>query len=78
MVKAQENNRDHKEDDSEQIHWAKFSMMGRFVSITNQCQNQCRSSTDYNFPDRYHIRDLFIKRSVMSLEVRRFPALTQS
>lgn len=70
MIKAQEANRDFKEDDPTKIHWAKFSMMGRFVSVTTQCQNQCRSSTDYNFPDRKHIRDLFIKRTVMSLEVR--------
>lgn len=70
MVKAQENNKDCKEDDPSKIHWAKFSMMGRFVSITAQCQNQCRSSTDYHFVDRRHIRDLFIKRNVMSLEVR--------
>lgn len=69
MVKTQESNRDHKEGDPTRIHWAKFSMMGRFVSITSQCQNQCRSSTDYNFPDRPHIRDLFYKRTVMSPEV---------
>ncbi|KAF5355854.1 hypothetical protein D9756_003782 [Leucocoprinus leucothites] len=71
MVKAQENNRDHKEDDPERIHWAKFSMMGRFVSITTQCQNQCRSSTDYNFKERTKISDLFTKRTVMSLELQR-------
>ncbi|KAJ3575638.1 hypothetical protein NP233_g979 [Leucocoprinus birnbaumii] len=71
MVKAQENNRDHKEDDPERIHWAKFSMMGRFVSITAQCQSQCQSSTDYDFPERTHISDLFLKRTVMSSELQR-------
>lgn len=70
MVKTQESNRDHKEGDPTQIHWAKFSMMGRFVSITTQCQNQCRSSSGYDLPERTHIRDLFYKRTVMSLDVR--------
>ncbi|KAF9453797.1 ras GEF [Macrolepiota fuliginosa MF-IS2] len=71
MIKAQEANRDFKEDDPTRIHWAKFSMMGRFVSVTFQCQNQCRSSTDYHFPDRRNISELFIKRTVMSLEMQR-------
>lgn len=71
MIKAQEANPDHKEADAAKIHWAKFSMMGRFVAITNQCQSQCRSSTDYNFSERNHIRDLFVKRPVMSIEMQR-------
>ncbi|EKM83863.1 hypothetical protein AGABI1DRAFT_32846 [Agaricus bisporus var. burnettii JB137-S8] len=71
MIKAQENNRDSKEDDPSKIHWAKFSMMGRFVAITTQCQNQCRSSTDYHFPDRRHVRELFIRRNIMSPELQR-------
>ena len=70
MVKTQESNRDYKEGDPTQIHWAKFSMMGRFVSITSQCQNQCRSSSGYDLPERTHIRDLFHKRTVMSPDVR--------
>lgn len=72
MIKAQDANKDFREGDATKIHWAKFSMMGRFVSITTQCQNQCRNSTDYNFPDsmdRRRIRELFTKRAVMGLEV---------
>ncbi len=78
MIKSQEANKDFKEGDPTKIHWAKFSMMGRFVSITTQCQSQCRNFTDYNFPDsmeRRHIRELFTKRAVMSPEVRCFTCI---
>jgi hypothetical protein len=44
-------------------------MIGRFITTTIQCQNQCRNSNDYDFPERLHISDLLKRRPVMSIEV---------
>jgi len=69
LIKAHEGNGDVKEEDPSKIHWGKFNMMGRFISNTLQCQAQCRNSTEYNYPERPYIAELFVRRPVMGDEV---------
>ncbi|TFK77078.1 ras GEF [Pluteus cervinus] len=70
LIKAHEGNDDFHADDQTKIHWGKFNMMGRFVNHTMQCQAQCKMATDYNFPDRNAIAELFVRRPVMTEEMR--------
>lgn len=70
LIKAQEVNDDFKSDCPSMIHWGKFNMMGRFISTTLQCQVQCSNTTDYDFPERPQIAELFVKRPLMGFEVQ--------
>ncbi|KAF9569596.1 ras GEF [Agrocybe pediades] len=70
LLKSQETNSDFSSEDPSLIHWAKFNLMGRFITTTVQCQVQCRNSTDYDFIERPHIAELFVKRPVMSYEMQ--------
>lgn len=71
LIGAHEGNQDFSPSDPTKIHWGKFNMIGRFVSSTVHCQMQCRTSTDYNFPDRNSVREVFVKRPIMNDELRR-------
>ncbi|KAI5124751.1 hypothetical protein M0805_005385 [Coniferiporia weirii] len=59
LRRAHEGNPDHKVDDPSKIHWAKFSMIGKFVSTTTQLQEQCRGQDGYQFPENAQINQLF-------------------
>lgn len=74
LIKSHEGNDDFHADIPNKVHWGKFNMMGRFILGTVQCQTQCRLSSEYNFPDRSNIAELFVKRPLMSEEVRFFSA----
>jgi hypothetical protein len=69
LIRAHEGNGDTNDAYPSKIHWAKFNMMGRFITSTLQCQAQCRNSNDYNFPERRGVAELFVKLPVMSTEV---------
>ncbi|KAF8168080.1 ras guanine nucleotide exchange factor domain-containing protein [Crassisporium funariophilum] len=71
LIRSHEGNGDSKSSDPTKIHWGKFNMMGRFITGTLQCQAQCRNSTDYNFPERCDIAELFVKLPVMSNEMQK-------
>lgn len=69
LIGAHEGNQDSSPSDPTKIHWGKFNMMGRFISSTAHCQAQCQMSTDYNFPERSSVREVFVKRPIMTDEV---------
>ena len=69
LIKAHEGNDDLNPAFPSKIHWGKFNMMGKFVTTTVQCQNQCRNSEDYNFPQRPLIAALLDKCPLMITEV---------
>jgi len=69
LIGAHEGNQDFSASDPMKIHWGKFNMMGRFISNTAHYQAQCKISTDYNFPDRTTVREVFVKRPIMNDEV---------
>lgn len=66
LIRAHEGNPDAHDDDPTKIHWAKFNMLGKFITITSQCQIQCRTSNDYDFPERLNISNLIWQRNVMN------------
>jgi hypothetical protein len=70
LIRAHEANDDFHSSDRNKIHWAKFNMMGRFITSTTQCQAQCQSTSDYNFPERRHISNLIMTKYLMDDEVR--------
>jgi len=70
LIRAHEANDDFHSSDRNKIHWAKFNMMGRFITSTTECQAQCRSTTDYDFPERKHISTLLVTKYLMDDEVR--------
>lgn len=47
-------------------------MMGRFIISTMQCQAQCRSTSDYDFPERERMRNLLLANCLMDDEVSYF------
>lgn len=59
LRRAHEGNPDYKPDDPEKVHWAKFSMIGKFVGITTQLQAQCRSQPGYDIPENAAVAQLF-------------------
>ncbi|KIM48182.1 hypothetical protein M413DRAFT_61272, partial [Hebeloma cylindrosporum] len=71
LIRAHEGNGDTNDAYPSKIHWAKFNMMGRFITSTLQCQAQCRNSNDYDFPERSAIAELFVKIPVMSSEMQK-------
>lgn len=44
-------------------------MIGKFIAGTMQSQDQCRTSGEYDFPERPHIRDMILKECIMDIEV---------
>lgn len=77
LIRSHEGNADTNSSDSTKVHWGKFNMMGRFISNTTQCQAQCRNSTDYNFPERPHMKELIMVSCLMDEEAS-FSKITQS
>jgi hypothetical protein len=71
LIRAHEANDDVKSGDPNKIHWGKFNMMGRFITSTTQCQAQCRSTTDYDFPERRHISNLLLTKYTMNDEMQK-------
>ncbi|KAG7099241.1 hypothetical protein E1B28_001104 [Marasmius oreades] len=71
LIRAHEGNEDFNSSDRSKIHWGKFNMMGRFITSTTQCQAQCRSTTDYSFPERPHISALLQSKYVMNDEMQK-------
>ncbi|KAI6031828.1 ras guanine nucleotide exchange factor domain-containing protein [Pisolithus microcarpus] len=69
LIRAHEGNPDFSRTEPKKIHWGKFSMLGRFIQCTTQCQIQCQTTSDYNFRERHKIRDLVFNAYVMSIEV---------
>lgn len=69
LIRAHEANDDAKSGDPNKIHWGKFNMIGRFITSTTQCQAQCRSTNDYDFPERGHISNLLLTKYTMNDEV---------
>uniref|UniRef100_A0A0W0G3J5 Ras GEF n=1 Tax=Moniliophthora roreri TaxID=221103 RepID=A0A0W0G3J5_MONRR len=71
LIRAHEGNDDFNSSDPTKIHWGKFNMMGRFITSTTQCQIQCQTTTDYNFPERSHISSLLMSKYVMDDEMQK-------
>ncbi|KZT30401.1 ras GEF [Neolentinus lepideus HHB14362 ss-1] len=65
LIRTQEGNPDVKPNDPSKIHWGKYNLMGRFISTIIQCQAQCRTSLDYDFPELSHISDLLLRDCLM-------------
>jgi hypothetical protein len=77
LIRAHEGNPDENANVLGKVHWGKYNMMGKFINNTTQCQAQCRNTSDYDFPERPHIRQLLMKVPLMSDEVSlRFVAMT--
>lgn len=70
LIRAHEGNPDFSRTEPKKIHWGKFSMLGRFIQCTTQCQIQCQTTSDYNFRERHKIRDLVFNAYVMSIEMQ--------
>jgi hypothetical protein len=68
LIRAHEGNPEDNPKYPSEVHWGKFNMIGKFISCTTQCQVQCRTTTDYNFTERPHIRDLVFSDKLMSTE----------
>jgi len=47
-------------------------MIGKFINVTTQLQIRCRSSDDYVFLERPHIRDMLMRDCVMDPDVHLF------
>ncbi|KAF5374764.1 hypothetical protein D9758_000275 [Tetrapyrgos nigripes] len=71
LIRAHEANDDFHSSDRNKIHWAKFNMMGRFITSTTQCQAQCQSTSDYNFSERRHISNLIMTKYLMDDEMQK-------
>ncbi|KAI6047627.1 ras guanine nucleotide exchange factor domain-containing protein, partial [Pisolithus marmoratus] len=67
LIRAHEGNPDFNRTEPNKIHWGKFTMLGRFIQCTTQCQIQCQTTSDYNFRERPKIRDLVFNGYVMSI-----------
>ena len=74
LIRAQEGNKDWHQDDTNKVHWAKFSMMGRFILATVEQQSRCRDLPDYAFRDgREHaqVRQLLMRECLMDPDMQR-------
>ncbi|KAH7930993.1 ras GEF [Leucogyrophana mollusca] len=71
LIRAQEGNKDFSPADPSRIHWGKFNMFGRFIHTTTQCQIQCQTTSDYDFPERPKVRLLVFNEFVMSEEMKK-------
>lgn len=80
LIRAHEGNPDFSPTEPNKIHWGKFNMLGRFIQTTMQCQIQCQTTSDYNFPERHKIRDLVFSEYIMSegMQVSRMAPVPES
>ncbi|KIJ27173.1 hypothetical protein M422DRAFT_271663 [Sphaerobolus stellatus SS14] len=58
IVRANDSNPNYKPDDSTKIHWGKFTLMGRMITMLQGLQEKIRSSAMYSYPERQAIREL--------------------
>ena len=75
LRRAHEGNPDTKPDEPSKIHWAKFSMIGKFVATTSQLQAQCRGPSGYKLVESPAIGQLF-DVPLMDYDVRKLLLLT--
>lgn len=71
LLKSQEGNRDVHDSDPRLIHWAKFSMISRFVDTVVECQDKIRRERAYMFPTRPRVLELLLCDELMDSEVCR-------
>ncbi len=71
MRRAHEGNPDTKADDPSKIHWAKFDMLGKFITATTQYQSQCRGPNGYKVYENQTLSQLF-DAPVMDYDVSGF------
>lgn len=74
LIRAHEGNPDYNPDPNK-VHWGKFNMIGKFITSTTQCQAQCRTNTDYDFPEHKDIHTLVFNSYVMDDEVGILPGM---
>ncbi|KAF8516181.1 ras guanine nucleotide exchange factor domain-containing protein [Hysterangium stoloniferum] len=67
MVRANESNPNYKPEDPSKIHWGKFTLMARMITMLQGLQEKIRTTGLYDFPERTHIRSL-LENDVMDLE----------
>lgn len=70
MRRAHEGNPDIKADDPSKVHWAKFDMLGKFITATTQYQRQCLGPNGYKLHENPALRQLF-EVPVMDYDVSR-------
>ncbi|KAF8591835.1 ras GEF [Ramaria rubella] len=70
MVRANESNPNYKLDDPNKIHWGKFTLMGRMITMLQSLQDKIRSSGQYDYPERKWIREM-LSNDVMDEETIR-------
>lgn len=68
LIRAHEGNPDYNSSHPSKIHWAKFNMIGRFITGTIQAQDQCRQSPEYTFEEHSAINNLLLTECIMDLE----------
>jgi hypothetical protein len=68
MVRANESNPNYKSDDPSKIHWGKFTLMARMITVLQGLQDKIRTTGLYNFPENNYIRNL-LESDVMDSEV---------
>jgi hypothetical protein len=71
LIKTHEANPDFSPDDPTKIHWGKFSLIGKFISTTMECQTQCRNSMQYNFEAKPGIQALLGRHLLMSDDMQK-------
>jgi hypothetical protein len=59
LIRAHVGNGDFHPEDPSKIHWAKFSMMGKFIHLVKQYQLRSRNPEDgYVFEERPELREI--------------------
>jgi len=67
MVRANESNPNYKPEDPSKIHWGKFTLMARMITMLQGLQEKIRTTGQYDFSERSYIRCL-LENDVMDLE----------
>jgi hypothetical protein len=70
LIQAHEGNVDSSPAHPGKVHWGKYNMIGKFISTTTQCQDQCRITTDYDIAERPRIAELLQRERLMDEDVR--------
>jgi hypothetical protein len=70
IIRAHEGNPDFDPNNPALIHWAKFSMIGRFVDVVLVAQEGCRTNGGYRFDLRPSVRQNIMYEPLMSPDVR--------
>lgn len=68
-MRAHESNINHNPDDPSKIHWGKFTLLGKMITMLQGLQDKIRTSGAHNFPERPFIRQQ-VEYEVMDTEVR--------